>query len=88
MLSAAPPDMAPEAVERVTAAIREVRMAGQPLKRQGSSRDVANAALYLASDRAAHVTGLVLPVDGGITAGDPQNTNKIIMEARARAMGL
>ena len=87
MLAAAP-DMAPATLERMTAAIREVRMAGQPLQRQGTPRDVANAALYLASDRAAQVTGLVLPVDGGITAGDPVNTNKIIMEARARAMDL
>ncbi len=27
--------------------------------------------LYLASDRSAQVTGIVLPVDGGTTAGPP-----------------
>jgi NAD(P)-dependent dehydrogenase (short-subunit alcohol dehydrogenase family) len=43
----------------------------QPLQRMGSPRDVANAVLYLASDRAAQVTGIVLPVDGGTTAGPP-----------------
>ena len=43
----------------------------QPLQRMGSPRDVANACLYLASDRAAQVTGIVLPVDGGTTAGPP-----------------
>jgi NAD(P)-dependent dehydrogenase (short-subunit alcohol dehydrogenase family) len=43
----------------------------QPLQRIGSPRDVAYAALYLASDRAAQVTGIVLPVDGGTTAGPP-----------------
>jgi NAD(P)-dependent dehydrogenase (short-subunit alcohol dehydrogenase family) len=43
----------------------------QPLQRLGTTRDVANAALYLASDRAAQVTGVVLPVDGGATAGPP-----------------
>jgi NAD(P)-dependent dehydrogenase (short-subunit alcohol dehydrogenase family) len=43
----------------------------QPLQRLGSPRDVANAAVYLASDRAAQVTGVVLPVDGGTTAGRP-----------------
>lgn len=43
----------------------------QPLQRQGSPRDVAEAALYLASDRAAQITGIVLPVDGGTTAGPP-----------------
>ena len=41
----------------------------QPLQRQGSPGDVAEAALFLASDRAAQITGIVLPVDGGTTAG-------------------
>jgi NAD(P)-dependent dehydrogenase (short-subunit alcohol dehydrogenase family) len=41
----------------------------QPLQRLGSPRDVANAAVYFASERSAQVTGTVLPVDGGTTAG-------------------
>lgn len=48
----------------------------QPLQRVGSPRDVAEAALYLASDRAAQVTGIVLPVDGGTTAGSPPRSIK------------
>lgn len=43
----------------------------QPLQRIGTPRDVANAVLYLASDRAAQITGIVLPIDGGTTAGPP-----------------
>ena len=43
----------------------------QPLPRQGQPVDVANAALFLASDQSAQVTGIVLPVDGGTTAGPP-----------------
>jgi NAD(P)-dependent dehydrogenase (short-subunit alcohol dehydrogenase family) len=43
----------------------------QPLQRVGSPADVANAVAYLASDRSAQVTGIVLPVDGGTTAGPP-----------------
>jgi NAD(P)-dependent dehydrogenase (short-subunit alcohol dehydrogenase family) len=43
----------------------------QPLQRLGGTRDVANAAVYLASDRSAQVTGIVVPVDGGTTAGPP-----------------
>jgi NAD(P)-dependent dehydrogenase (short-subunit alcohol dehydrogenase family) len=43
----------------------------QPLQRQGTPEDVANAVLYLASDRSAQVTGIVVPIDGGTTAGPP-----------------
>lgn len=43
----------------------------QPLRRKGLPADVANAALYLASDRSAQVTGMVLPVDGGASVGAP-----------------
>lgn len=40
-----------------------------PLGRVGQPEDIANAALYLASDDAAWVTGAVLNVDGGLMAG-------------------
>ena len=40
-----------------------------PLGRIGEPEDVARAVLFLASDEAAWVTGIVLPVDGGLTAG-------------------
>ncbi|HVM66773.1 MAG TPA: SDR family oxidoreductase [Acidimicrobiales bacterium] len=43
----------------------------QPLQRQGHPEDVAQAVLYLASARAAQVTGVVIPVDGGTAAGAP-----------------
>jgi NAD(P)-dependent dehydrogenase (short-subunit alcohol dehydrogenase family) len=39
-----------------------------PLGRFGRVDDVAAAILYLASDEAAFVTGVALPVDGGYTA--------------------
>ncbi|AZG08264.1 SDR family oxidoreductase [Pigmentiphaga sp. H8] len=41
------------------------RAAKVPMKRQGTAWDVANAALYLASDEAGFVTGVSLLVDGG-----------------------
>ncbi len=43
----------------------------QPLQRHGVSEDVANAVLFLAGDRSAQITGIVVPVDGGTTAGPP-----------------
>jgi NAD(P)-dependent dehydrogenase (short-subunit alcohol dehydrogenase family) len=35
------------------------------MQRQGTAWDVANAALYLSSDEAGFVTGVLLTVDGG-----------------------
>lgn len=46
--------------------LAEVRAQMVPLgNRQGTAWDVANAALFLASDEAAFITGALLPVDGG-----------------------
>lgn len=43
-----------------------------PLGRYGRPEDVAGAALFLASDDAAFVTGIVLTVDGGLTIQSPE----------------
>ncbi|MDG2029133.1 MAG: SDR family oxidoreductase [Acidimicrobiales bacterium] len=53
----------------------------QPLPRPGQAEDVADAAVFLASDRAAQVTGIVLPVDGGTTAGPPASQLKLMLGA-------
>jgi NAD(P)-dependent dehydrogenase (short-subunit alcohol dehydrogenase family) len=47
---------------------RRQRLEGMHLTRLGTARDVALAALYLASTESAFVTGINLPVDGGSTA--------------------
>jgi meso-butanediol dehydrogenase / (S,S)-butanediol dehydrogenase / diacetyl reductase len=41
-----------------------------PLRRIGQPEDVASAALFLASDESSWITGAILPVDGGLTAGN------------------
>ena len=45
--------------------MRETRRTSTPLPVEGQSWDIGWAALYLASDEARFVTGIVLPVDGG-----------------------
>ena len=43
-----------------------------PLQKVATPADVASAVAFLVSDEASHITGVVLPVDGGISAGIPQ----------------
>jgi NAD(P)-dependent dehydrogenase (short-subunit alcohol dehydrogenase family) len=50
------------------AAERAALVARQPMGRLGTPEEVARAALYLASDDAAFVTGSALVIDGGLTA--------------------
>jgi NAD(P)-dependent dehydrogenase (short-subunit alcohol dehydrogenase family) len=47
---------------------RRRRTEGIPLGRLGLPEDVAQMALYLASEESAWVTGVALPLDGGLTA--------------------
>lgn len=54
--------MSPEAVEK---AVQDYGKNKSPMGRIAKPEDIANAALFLASDEAAYVNGVVLPVDGG-----------------------
>jgi NAD(P)-dependent dehydrogenase (short-subunit alcohol dehydrogenase family) len=47
---------------------RKERLGEVPLGRMASLQDIAEAALYLASQEAAFINGIALPVDGGVTA--------------------
>lgn len=48
--------------------LAERRAASVPMGRQGTAWDVANAAVFLASDEAAFISGVCLPVDGAQSA--------------------
>jgi meso-butanediol dehydrogenase/(S,S)-butanediol dehydrogenase/diacetyl reductase len=50
-------------------AVRDFATGPHPLGRLGTPRDIAEAFVYLASDEASWVTGVALPVDGGLLAG-------------------
>jgi NAD(P)-dependent dehydrogenase (short-subunit alcohol dehydrogenase family) len=57
------------AVGSSTDAVREARNARVPLRgKMGTAWDTAHAALFLASDEANFITGVLLPVDGGMSA--------------------
>lgn len=80
------PGMAPEVAARVAAATEPVMDSARPLKRKGAPEDVAQAAVFLASDRSRYTTGITIAVDGGVLAGDPVNHMKNILAARAKAI--
>jgi NAD(P)-dependent dehydrogenase (short-subunit alcohol dehydrogenase family) len=45
----------------------KARHEAAPMGRMGTGWDIANAAVFLASDDASYITGVCLPVDGGLT---------------------
>jgi NAD(P)-dependent dehydrogenase (short-subunit alcohol dehydrogenase family) len=63
----------PLVAERLSTAGRERRANSGLIKDEGTSWDIAHAAVYLASEEARWVTGQVLAVDAGITITIPDN---------------
>ncbi len=49
-------------------ALRKARIATIPLGRIGSPADVAEMAVFLASEESSWLTGAAIPLDGGLTA--------------------
>jgi NAD(P)-dependent dehydrogenase (short-subunit alcohol dehydrogenase family) len=78
------PGLSPEKAAEMEAAMRETWMINQPLARDGTPRDVAQAAVYFGSDRSLQVSGQALAIDGAMTAGDPINLHSLLMQTRAR----
>ncbi|HZQ83812.1 MAG TPA: SDR family oxidoreductase, partial [Acidimicrobiales bacterium] len=61
--------------------LRSVMTVIQPLPRAGEPFDIANAALWLASDESSFVTGQAITVDGGLTAESDARTRGQIVTA-------
>ena len=61
----------PMVAPRMDDSLREIRRVASPLGTEGTAWDIASAALYLASDDARWVSGVVLPVDGGLLSLSP-----------------
>ena len=60
--------------ESLEEALRPVFSNIQPIPRAGEPKDIANAALFLASDESSFITGHALVVDGGLTTGRRRDT--------------
>ena len=64
----APGGIATDMLHELTDAQKELLLKDVPMQRFGITEDIANAALFLASNEASYITGQVLAVDGGMTA--------------------
>ena len=62
----APGFIVSEMTNALPEAVREEYLRNIPLRRGGTPEDIANAALFLASDLSAYVTGQVIAVNGGL----------------------
>lgn len=82
MNSLVEPGLTPEEMQGLIAVLEPARLVTQPLKHVGDPRDIGHMAMFLASDRAAHVTGQIIAVDGGVTAGETLKQNELFGKVR------
>lgn len=62
----APGFIATEMVQKMPQSVVDGMVSKTPVGRMGTPEDIANAYVFLASDRASFITGTVISVDGGI----------------------
>ncbi|MBI3437608.1 MAG: glucose 1-dehydrogenase [Proteobacteria bacterium] len=80
--------MATQVADQTVAGIAEVAQHAQPIPKAGLPEDIAEAALFLASDGSKFVNGIALTVDGGITVGRTGAQQASLFEPLMKAMGL
>ncbi|HLY58995.1 MAG TPA: glucose 1-dehydrogenase [Stellaceae bacterium] len=77
----------PEVTERINKMVTATLIDMQLLRRVGRPIDIANAVVFLASDRAAQITGHNLIVDGGASVGDKVDRNTLMQKGLAEIIG-
>ncbi len=79
-------NMTPEETERSLEPLASALAQWHPIPRAGRPLDIAQAALFLASDASSFVNGLDLIVDGGLAAGRTWSQQKAATEALMQAL--
>jgi len=77
-----------EVADQMAARIEEVAPKFQPVPKAGVPKDIAEAALFLASDASAFISGTHLVVDGGITIGSRHSWNPETVSPLLEALGI
>ena len=72
----------PMVAPRMDDDLRQVRSNAAPLRTEGTAWDIGNAALFLASDEARWINGVVLPVDAGLVATSPVTYQTLAQQVR------
>jgi NAD(P)-dependent dehydrogenase (short-subunit alcohol dehydrogenase family) len=80
--------LSPERAEEIVPLMKGVLENLQPIKRAGVPDDIAQAALWLASDDSTFVNGHALVVDGGLTGGRSWSESQLRRSALRQALGL
>lgn len=80
--------LATQVADQTVAAVATAAKNSQPIAKPGLPEDIAEAALYLASDGAKFVTGQALVVDGGLTIGPTGERQVQVFAPIMQAMGI
>jgi NAD(P)-dependent dehydrogenase (short-subunit alcohol dehydrogenase family) len=80
--------LATQVADQTVTAIQGVMKNSQPIPRAGLPSDIAEAALFLASDGSGFVNGHALVVDGGITVGPTGAAQEQVYAPFVQAMGI
>ena len=77
-----------EAADQAVTVMKSALSQFQPIRRSGLPDDIAQAALWLASDDSTFVNGHALVVDGGLTGGRQWSEGKTLRATLRAALGL
>jgi NAD(P)-dependent dehydrogenase (short-subunit alcohol dehydrogenase family) len=80
--------MSVEQADEIVPLLKGVLQNIQPIKRSGLPEDIAQAALWLASDESSFVNGHALVVDGGLVGGRSWSESQFRRAALRQALGL